>query len=219
MKKVLPIVRIVDDDESFCLSQKLFLVSSGWAVQTYTSPKTFLADDDGSVPGCLILDMRMPEMTGLELQEALNQRDVPLPVIFLTGHGDVNMAVHALQHGAFDFLQKPVEPERLNEVVGRAVKHSLELYEKTRSSEALRALYDTLTPREQDVVRLAALDLSNKEIGEKLFISVPTVKMHRGNAFEKLSVKGALEAYWLLETIGVVEKGRRPNFGSRGGEE
>lgn len=188
MAKVIPIVRIVDDDETFCMSQKMFLQAMGWFVLIYNSAKTFLEDDDPSQPGCLILDMRMPEMTGLELQTALVARGAPLPIIFLTGHGDVNMAVHALQHGAFDFLQKPVDPEKLNEVVSRA-------------------LYDSLTAREQDVVKLAAMDMSNKDIGEKLFISLPTVKMHRSSAFTKLGVKSALEAYWMLETIGVVEKG------------
>ena len=115
MAKVIPIVRIVDDDETFCMSQKMFLQAMGWFVLIYNSAKTFLEDDDPSQPGCLILDMRMPEMTGLELQTALVARGAPLPIIFLTGHGDVNMAVHALQHGAFDFLQKPVDPEKLNE--------------------------------------------------------------------------------------------------------
>ena len=192
MAKVIPIVRIVDDDETFCMSQKMFLQAMGWFVLIYNSAKTFLEDDDPSQPGCLILDMRMP---------------APLPIIFLTGHGDVNMAVHALQHGAFDFLQKPVDPEKLNEVVSRAVEHSIALHEQTRSEEMIRALYDSLTAREQDVVKLAAMDMSNKDIGEKLFISLPTVKMHRSSAFTKLGVKSALEAYWMLETIGVVEKG------------
>lgn len=134
MAKVIPIVRIVDDDETFCMSQKMFLQAMGWFVLIYNSAKTFLEDDDPSQPGCLILDMRMPEMTGLELQTAL-------------------------------------------------------------------------VAREQDVVKLAAMDMSNKDIGEKLFISLPTVKMHRSSAFTKLGVKSALEAYWMLETIGVVEKG------------
>lgn len=207
MAKVIPIVRIVDDDETFCMSQKMFLQAMGWFVLIYNSAKTFLEDDDPSQPGCLILDMRMPEMTGLELQTALVARGAPLPIIFLTGHGDVNMAVHALQHGAFDFLQKPVDPEKLNEVVSRAVEHSIALHEQTRSEEMIRALYDSLTAREQDVVKLAAMDMSNKDIGEKLFISLPTVKMHRSSAFTKLGVKSALEAYWMLETIGLVEKG------------
>lgn len=210
MAKQFPIVRIVDDDESFCLSQKLFLQAMGWFVQTYSSAKAFLENDYIEQPGCLILDVRMPEMTGLELQEAMIVREVPLPIIFLTGHGDVNMAVHALQHGAFDFLQKPVDPEKLHEVVSRAVEHSLALCEQSQDVARIRQVYDTLTPREQDVVKLAAMDKSNKEIGDTLCISLPTVKMHRSNAFLKLGVKGALEAYWLLETIGVVEKGGCP---------
>lgn len=213
MAKVIPLVRIVDDDETFCMSQKMFLQAMGWFVLIYGSAKAFLEDDDPAMPGCLILDMRMPEMTGLELQTALAARGGRLPIIFLTGHGDVNMAVHALQHGAFDFLQKPVDPEKLNEVVKRAVEHSIVLHEQTRSREKNLALYESLTDREQDVVKLAAMDMSNKDIGEKLFISLSTVKMHRSSAFIKLGVKSALEAYWMLESIGVVEKAAGPRGG------
>ncbi len=208
----IPIVRIVDDDESFSMSQRLFLQAMGWIVQTYPSAAAFLAADDTRRPGCLILDVRMPGMTGLELQAALNENSVRIPIIFLTGHGDVNMAVHTLQHGAFDFLQKPVNPEQLHEVVGRAVAHSEALFNKTQNEEELRALFASLSAREQDVVKLAAMDASNKEIGERLFISVSTVKMHRASACAKLGVKSALEAYWLLETIGEVKKGCPPRL-------
>ena len=202
-----PLIRIVDDDAEMRESLEFLLSTEGWKSRSYASAEAFLETDDVMVPGCLILDIRMPGMTGVELQRRLFDAKCTLPVIFLTGHGDVNMAVHALQHGAFDFLQKPVDPEKLNEVVSRAVEHSIALHEQTRSEEMIRALYDSLTAREQDVVKLAAMDMSNKDIGEKLFISLPTVKMHRSSAFTKLGVKSALEAYWMLETIGVVEKG------------
>ena len=209
MKRMIrtPLVRLVDDDDAFRESQREFLKAMGWQVEDYAGAADLLERDDLSRPGCLVLDIRMPGMTGVELQRRLFDAKCTLPVIFLTGHGDVNMAVHALQHGAFDFLQKPVDPEKLNEVVSRAVEHSIALHEQTRSEEMIRALYDSLTAREQDVVKLAAMDMSNKDIGEKLFISLPTVKMHRSSAFTKLGVKSALEAYWMLETIGVVEKG------------
>ena len=125
------------------------------------------------------------------------------------------MAVHALQHGAFDFLQKPVDPEKLNEVVSRAVEHSIALHEQTRSEEMIRAFYDSLTAREQDVVKLAAMDMSNKDIGEKLFISLPTVKMHRSSAFTKLGVKSALEAYFDARDDRRRRKGRGQEQGLR----
>ena len=157
----------------------------------------------------LILDVRMPGMTGIELFDALLGRKALLPVVFLTGHGDVDMAVHALKRGAYDFLQKPVDPVTLNAVVEAAVRHSRTLAESKRKVEETKAIYASLTPREREVVRLAALDRSNKVIGEELGISLPTVKMHRGNGFQKLGVRGALEAFWLLESIGVVEKGGR----------
>ena len=199
----LPLIRIVDDDETFAGSQKLFLQAMGWHVQTYSSGRDFLAFDDAERPGVLILDVRMPGMTGIELFDALLGRKSPLPVVFLTGHGDVDMAVHALKRGAYDFLQKPVDPVTLNAVVEAAVRHSRTLAESKRKVEV------SYSTSEREVVRLAALDRSNKVIGEELGISLPTVKMHRGNGFQKLGVRGALEAFWLLESIGVVEKGGR----------
>ena len=110
MAKVIPIVRIVDDDETFCMSQKMFLQAMGWFVLIYNSAKTFLEDDDPSQPGCLILDMRMPEMTGLELQTALVARGAPLPIIFLTGHGDVNMACMRCSTGPSTSCRSPSIP-------------------------------------------------------------------------------------------------------------
>lgn len=205
----LPLIRIVDDDETFAGSQKLFLQAMGWHVQTYSSGRDFLAFDDAERPGVLILDVRMPGMTGIELFDALLGRKALLPVVFLTGHGDVDMAVHALKRGAYDFLQKPVDPVTLNAVVEAAVQHAQTLAESKRKVEETKAIYASLTPREREVVRLAALDRSNKVIGEELGISLPTVKMLRGNGFQKLGVRGALEVFWLLESIGVVEKGGR----------
>ena len=204
-----PLARVIDDEETVRNSTVFTLRVAGIEAVAYESAAAFLENDDIRTPGCVILDVRMPGMTGIELFDALLGRKALLPVVFLTGHGDVDMAVHALKRGAYDFLQKPVDPVTLNAVVEAAVRHARTLAESKRKVEETKAIYESLTPREREVVRLAALDRSNKVIGEELGISLPTVKMHRGNGFQKLGVRGALEAFWLLESIGVVEKGGR----------
>ena len=205
MTTMMPLVRIVDDDAPFRTSQAMLLRMSGRDVAEYDTAQDFLARDDSSRPGCLILDVRMPGMTGLELQKALEMTGSTLPVIFLTGHGDVSMAVHTMRHGAADFLEKPVMPAVLFASVERACSRSMALYASMLREREERAGFYRLTPREQQVVLLAASDTPNRAIGEKLSIGEATVKMHRANAFAKLGVKGALEAYRLLTRIGILK--------------
>ena len=123
-----PLVRLVDDDTVFCTSQKFLLQTRGWQVAVYNSARAFLEEDDRTRPGCILLDVRMPDMTGLELQMELEARGSALPVIFLTGHGDISMAVHTMQHGAVSFLEKPVEPIKLLENVANAVEADMAAY-------------------------------------------------------------------------------------------
>ena len=156
-------------------------------------------------PGCLVLDLRMPDMTGLEVQQELLHRGSALPIIFLTGHGDVTTAVRTLTHGAVDFIEKNDDPMRLVEAVKKAVALSAAAFQSTTEKEGKRQLFATLTPREQEILLLAAKGLANKDIAEKLNIGVVTVKMHRGNAFAKIGAQGALEAYKWLEAAGLTE--------------
>ena len=198
-----PLVRLVDDDTVFCTSQKFLLQTRGWQVAVYNSARAFLEEDDRTRPGCILLDVRMPDMTGLELQLELEARGSTLPVIFLTGHGDISMAVHTMQHGAASFLEKPVEPIKLLETVANAVEADMAAYRQRLEVAENRAVFDQLTPREKEIIRFAALDTPNKVIAQKLGISEPTVKMHRANAFAKLRVKSALEAYRELQRMGI----------------
>ena len=198
-----PLVRLVDDDTVFCTSQKFLLQTRGWQVAVYNSARAFLEEDDRTRPGCILLDVRMPDMTGLELQLELETRGSTLPVIFLTGHGDISMAVHTMQHGAVSFLEKPVEPIKLLETVANAVEADMAAYRQRLEVAENRAVFDQLTPREKEIIRVAALDTPNKVIAQKLGISEPTVKMHRANAFAKLRVKSALEAYRELQRMGI----------------
>ncbi len=201
-----PIVRLVDDDDDYRGSQKLFLEMLGWQVRTYASAADFLAADDALAPGCLILDIRMPEMNGLELQRELVERGASLPVIFLTGHGDVSTAVHAMKYGAHDFIEKRGDPMELKAAVEKAVAKSLESAKLAAEAAGRLAEFEALTPRERDVVLAAAEGASNKNIAEALGIGIATVKMHRSNAFAKLGVQNALEAYHRLQGLGLFDK-------------
>lgn len=189
-----PLVRIVDDDEGVRQSSAFLLGAAGYETACYESADDFLKHDDPARPGCLLLDARMPGMTGLELQDLLDSRGFRIPVIFVTGHGDVDMAVHVLKQGAADFLQKPVDGDRLIAVVEAAVKRD----------NADRAAFETLTAREKEVVKLVAEGLQNKEIAEKLNIAEKTVKVHRGSATRKLNVRNGVDIATLLRRIGVM---------------
>ena len=199
-----PLVRLIDDDELFLTSQKMLLETRGFEVAAYTSAKEFLEGDTFTRPGCIVTDVRMPGLTGLDLQKILETRRLALPLIFLTGHGDVSMAVHPLRPGAADF---PVPPRVLVAAVEKAVAASLAAARAAGARKQKLGLYDTLTPREREVVALAALDTPNKVIAARLGISEPTVKMHRANAFAKLEVKSVLEAYRLLTSMGIELEG------------
>ena len=195
----LPLVRIVDDDDDFRESQKQLLKALGWQVSDWSDAECFLSEDDFSRPGCLVLDIRMPKMTGLELQKKFVEIGCTLPIIFLTGHGDVSTAVHTMKYGAIDFLEKRNDPMILVAAVEKACKASLETAKKLLHQDEYRQTFEKLTSREKDVVILAAKGLTNKDIAATLGIGAETVKMHRANAFGKLNVQSALEAYQWLE--------------------
>lgn len=189
MNKEHTLIRLVDDDESLLFSTKILLEALGWKVAAYNSPTEFLVRDNLSIPGCAVLDVRMPQMTGLEVQETLIERGFAhFPLIFLSGHGDIQMAVNAMSKGALTFLEKPVDPERLNQEVTRAVKLGIR-----RAEEANELNARQLTNREKEVLSLVAEGLTNKEIADRLELSVPTIKMHRSRASEKLAMDSVAE--------------------------
>ncbi len=196
------IVRLVDDDKDFLRSMKLMLEMMGWKVRDFSLAQDFLQEENFKVPGCIVLDMRMPGMTGLELQRQLiNDKEKALPIIFLTGHGDVESAVHTLKRGAFDFLQKPVNPLKFNKTIEEACRLSLDNFGASLEDREVIKAFKSLTPREKEIFELAAGGKSNKEIAAELDIAVATVKMHRANAFEKMSVHSSIEALHKLNAV------------------
>ena len=183
-----PLVRIVDDDPDQLASLEIMLSAEGWDVACYVRASDFFTEDTPSRPGCLILDVRMPEISGLEMQEELNRREYPLPILFLTGHGDVDMAVHTLKKGAKDFLLKPVDAPRLLTSVATIVQEDCDQRAMPLDSAAWKRKFRELTEREQEIVRYVASGLLNRQIAERLGISERTVHAHRLSAYRKLNV-------------------------------
>lgn len=203
------LVRIVDDDAEQLKSLAFLLRMGGFEVMTYQSAQAFLEMDDPRKPGCLLLDHRMSGMTGMELQAELVERGSLLPVIFLSAHGDIPMAMQAVHRGAMDFLVKPAAPDVLIAAVEKAVKKSFEDLAADAGQADLAEKAATLTDRELEVARLVAEGLLNKQIGDKLGISLPTVKLHRGNAAKKLGVRSAVAMAKALEAAGLLSDGGR----------
>ena len=208
MSDTTVLIRIVDDDEEFAASQKMLIESLGWEVVTYASATEFLAEDALERPGCLILDVRMPVMTGLELQQELEKRACPLPIIFLSAHGDIDMAVHTMRHGAADFLQKPVEPQRLLTQVTKAVAASIRQTNEYDELQKLVERIDKRANREREIAKLVSQGLRNKEIARKLGIEETTVKMHRANAMAKLAANTSAELTRLFTILELKQNGK-----------
>ncbi len=188
-KKSSPLIYVVDDDDGMRRALEALLATIGHATATFARPTEFLKQHDPARPGCVILDIRMPEMSGLEVQEQLNRLGSMLPVIMITGHGDVPMAVQAMKHGAFDFLQKPFRDQDLIDRINAALKLDAENREVIDRHADLRRRYESLTPREQDVIKLVVDGRANKVIAIDLGLSERTVEIHRANVMEKMGAR------------------------------
>jgi FixJ family two-component response regulator len=189
----IPTVHVVDDDDAVRSSLRLLLKSVGLPTIAYESARDFLAGYDADQPGCLVLDVRMPGMSGPELQEDLNRRGAMIPVIFVTGHGDIPMAVEAMQHGAFDFLQKPFRDQDLLDRIQRALTRDAELRKSLGETSRIKAHLDSLTPREREVLDLMTQGKQNKAIGQDLGVSPRTVEIHRARVMEKMGAQSVAE--------------------------
>jgi FixJ family two-component response regulator len=179
-------VFIVDDDAGVRSSIRMLLKSVGIVSTPLSSAQEFLAEFDPVQPGCLVLDIRMPGMSGLELQQELNLLGAILPVIFITGHGDVPMAVEAMQRGAFDFLQKPFRDQDLIDRVRRALMRDTEIRSLMREHDRIQARFESLTPRERQVLDLITEGKPNKVMASDLGLSQRTVEIHRAHVMDKM---------------------------------
>ena len=189
----LPTVFVVDDDEGVRSALALLLKSMGQPAATYASAADFLADYDPDRPGCALLDVRMPGMSGLELQQQLNLRGAVVPVIFMTGHGDIPMAVEAMQHGAFDFLQKPFRDQDLLDRIQRAIAKDAEQRQSLGEHERIKSHLETLTAREREVLDLLTQGKQNKAIAQHLGVSPRTIEIHRARVMEKMAAQSVAQ--------------------------
>ncbi|SIQ81970.1 two component transcriptional regulator, LuxR family [Aromatoleum tolulyticum] len=194
------VIHVVDDDAAFRRSLVFLLESVGWRVASHASAEDFLATQANSpdAPGCLVLDIRMPTMSGLELQERLRAGGALPPIVFITGHGDVELAVQAMKHGAFDFLQKPFKDQALLDAVATAVRRGAEDRSRHAQRDEAKARLARLSPRELEVARLVAQGLPNKLVARELDISEKTVHVHRQHVMDKAEVGSAAELARLM---------------------
>jgi two-component system response regulator FixJ len=193
MKEKPPTVFIVDDDTGVRTSIRVLLKSVGLASTPLASAQEFLQGFDATQPGCLILDIRMPGMSGMELQQELNLRGAIVPVIFITGHGDIPMAVEAMQHGAFDFLQKPFRDQDLIDRVQRAMARDRENRSALQEHGRIQARLESLTPREREVLNLMTQGKQNKVMASDLGLSQRTVEIHRAHVMEKMGANSVAQ--------------------------
>ena len=202
MKERSPIVFIVDDDAAVRSSLRLLIKSVGLVPTALESGHEFLDKYDPAQPGCLVLDVRMPQMSGLELQEQLNRLGAVIPVIFITGHGDVSMAVEAMQAGALDFIQKPFSDEDLLTRIHQALAKDAKTRASLSELAAIRERLASLTPREREVMDLVVSGKANKVIAGDLDLSQRTVEIHRARVMEKMDASSLAHLVRMVLEIG-----------------
>lgn len=195
------VVRIIDDDDSMRKSWRFLIEGEGWTTKCCSSALRFLEEDDRNELGCVVLDVCMPDMSGIELQRVMMLQKNGLPIIFVSGHGDIDMAVQALKDGATDFLPKPVSADRLLTAIERAVSKDVERRQQNQLTDEYRHVFDTLTAREKMVAKKVARGLLNKQIADELQISEKTVQIHRGAVCRKLGVKSAVGVASILSIL------------------
>jgi FixJ family two-component response regulator len=206
MNKTDATIFIVDDDPSVRKSLLRLIRSAGWQGEAFASAQDFLARPAFSGTGCVVLDVRMPGMTGLELRDLMAAQKISLPVIFLTGHGDIPTGVEAMKKGAVDFLQKPVNDEALLQAIQQAVDRQAAAHTRQQELERIQARLAHLTPREREVLEYVIGGCLNKQIAAALEIAEKTVKIHRGFVMHKMEVTSVAELVRQCQTAGIAPR-------------
>lgn len=202
MLDVKPTVFVVDDDISVRESLELLIKTAGWRAETFASAQDFLARPRAAVPCCLVLDVSLPGLNGLELQQQLAERQ-EMPIIFITGYGDVPMSVRAMKAGAIEFLTKPFKDDVMIEAIRQAIERSRVTLQQRSALQTLHECYDSLTPREREVMALVVSGLLNKQVGGELGISEITVKAHRGQVMRKMKAESLPDLVTMAARLGL----------------
>ena len=204
MNETLPIVFVVDDESAVGVSIKRLLHSVGLEARHFTSASEFLRTKRPDAPGCIVLDVRLPDLSGLDLQQELAKANVDLPVIFVTGHADIPMTVRAMKAGAVEFLTKPFREQELLEAVQRAISRHRQTRDQRASMRVLQSRYELLTPREREVFPRVASGLLNKQVAAELNASEKTIKVHRGQLMQKMEAHSLSDLIRMAEQLGVL---------------
>jgi len=198
-------VFVVDDDPAMRDSMRWLIESVGLKVEAFANADSFMEEFSGDVPGCLVLDVRMPGTSGMELLDTLKNRGVQLPIIMISGHGDVPMAVQALKRGAMDFLEKPFRDQELLEQIAKAIEVDQDRRSRAESVAGIRARLDKLTPREREVMELVVAGYANKQVAAKLGLSEKTIEVHRSRVMSKMRAKTLPCLVKMAIAVGVTE--------------
>src|SRR5262245_45407982 len=202
----VPIVFVIDDDASLRAALSSLIRSVGLQVELFASASEFLGRQRPDTPSCLVLDIRLPGLSGLDFQAELAKSNIRIPVIFITGHGDIPMTVRAMKGGAVEFLTKPFRDQDLLDAIQLALARDHARHDSETATSSLRSKFNTLTPREQEVMALVTGGLMNKQVAAELGVTEVTVKVHRGNVTRKMGAKSFAELVRMADTLGV----RRP---------
>jgi len=201
MNELRPIVYVIDDDPSMRAALEDLVGSIGLQVRGFASPQEFLESKQADSPGCLVLDIRLPGMSGLSFQKELVKAGLPLPVIFITGHGDIPMSVRAMKAGAVDFLTKPFHDQDLLDAIHAAIERDRDKRRETLLITELRKRYETLTERERHIMGFVVAGRPNKQIAAELDLSEMTVKVHRGQVMRKMKARSLPELVRMSDTL------------------
>jgi len=202
-RRLTPIVFVVDDDVSIRESLEVLIRDAGWEPETYATAREFLARPAAARPSCLVLDMSLPDLSGLDLQRLIARNRKTLPIIFITGYGDIPTSVRAMKAGAVEFLAKPFDEGPLLEAIDSALDRSRVDLEREAKLQVLRGCYESLTVREQQVMGLVVSGLLNKQVGQELGISEITVKAHRGRVMQKMNADSLATLVKMAGKLGV----------------